>query len=153
MARLALARVQRNADHRRLPSRRRGRTRSARARGRNRCDARADALDRRIARIARFPDGLVDRARLDGPADHQRRSRLYRRRSGCARGSLGIAVSGDALAAIVDETLGWPIGVRLALSLVARKRGIGQTRVQTREALFALIDDEVWKPLEPSCAN
>lgn len=62
--------------------------------------------------------------------------------------SLGIAVSEDALAAIIDETLGWPIGVRLALTLVARKRGVGQTRVQTREALFALLDDEVWRPLE-----
>jgi DNA-binding CsgD family transcriptional regulator len=62
--------------------------------------------------------------------------------------SLGIDVSSDALTAIVEDTLGWPIGVRLALSLVSRNRGIGQTRVQTRGALFALIEDEVWKPLE-----
>jgi DNA-binding CsgD family transcriptional regulator/tetratricopeptide (TPR) repeat protein len=62
--------------------------------------------------------------------------------------SLNIAVSDDAVAEIVDETLGWPIGVRLGLSLVARRRGIGQTRVQTRDALFALLDDEVWKPLD-----
>jgi DNA-binding CsgD family transcriptional regulator len=63
--------------------------------------------------------------------------------------SLQIPISGEALTAIVDETLGWPIGVRLALSLVARERGVRQTRVQTREALFALIGDEVWLPLEP----
>jgi len=63
--------------------------------------------------------------------------------------SLDIEVSNDALAAIVDATLGWPIGVRLALSLVARKRDTGQTRVQTREALFALLGDEVWQPLDP----
>jgi DNA-binding CsgD family transcriptional regulator len=62
--------------------------------------------------------------------------------------SLGIDISSDALNAIVEDTLGWPIGVRLALSLVSRNRGIGQTRVQTRGALFALIEDEVWKPLE-----
>jgi DNA-binding CsgD family transcriptional regulator len=62
--------------------------------------------------------------------------------------SLGIDISGDALTAIVEETLGWPIGVRLALSLVSRNRGIGQTRVQTRGALFALLEDEVWKPLD-----
>jgi ATP/maltotriose-dependent transcriptional regulator MalT len=63
--------------------------------------------------------------------------------------SLGISVSSEDTAAIVDETLGWPIGVRLALSLIVRKRGIRQTRVQTREALFALLDDEVWTPLDP----
>jgi ATP/maltotriose-dependent transcriptional regulator MalT/DNA-binding CsgD family transcriptional regulator len=62
--------------------------------------------------------------------------------------SLEIFVSNDGLTAIVDDTLGWPIGVRLALSLVARKRDTGQTRVQTREALFALLDDEVWQPLD-----
>jgi DNA-binding CsgD family transcriptional regulator len=68
--------------------------------------------------------------------------------AGALAASLGIDVAGDALTAIVEETLGWPIGVRLALSLVSRNRGIGQTRVQTRGALFALIEDEVWKPLE-----
>jgi ATP/maltotriose-dependent transcriptional regulator MalT len=62
--------------------------------------------------------------------------------------SLDIPVGADDLAAIIDETLGWPIGVRLALSLVNRKRAIGQTRVQTREALFSLLADEVWKPLD-----
>jgi DNA-binding CsgD family transcriptional regulator len=61
--------------------------------------------------------------------------------------SLGVDVSGDVFATIFEDTLGWPIGVRLALSLVVRKRGVGQTRLQTREALFALIDDEVWQPL------
>ena len=61
--------------------------------------------------------------------------------------TLNLDVPVDTIAAIVDETLGWPIGVRLALSLVARRRGLGQTRVQTREALAALLDDEVWKPL------
>jgi DNA-binding CsgD family transcriptional regulator/tetratricopeptide (TPR) repeat protein len=61
--------------------------------------------------------------------------------------SLEIAVSRNALAAIVEDTLGWPIGVRLALDLVARKRGVEQTRVQTREALFSLLEDEVWQPL------
>jgi LuxR family transcriptional regulator, maltose regulon positive regulatory protein len=62
--------------------------------------------------------------------------------------SLDIAVSADDIAAIVEETLGWPIGVRLALSLVARKRKTRQTRVQTRDALFALLHDEVWSPLD-----
>jgi ATP/maltotriose-dependent transcriptional regulator MalT/DNA-binding CsgD family transcriptional regulator len=62
--------------------------------------------------------------------------------------SLSIAAGADDIAAILEETLGWPIGVRLALSLVARKRGIAQTRVQTRDALFALLDDEMWKPLD-----
>ncbi len=62
---------------------------------------------------------------------------------------LNIAISEHDLEAIVEDTLGWPIGVRLALSLVARKRALGQTRVQTREALFALLGDEVWEPLEP----
>ena len=38
--------------------------------------------------------------------------------------------------------------MRLALSLVQRKRGAAQARVQTREALFALLEDEVWTPLE-----
>ncbi len=61
--------------------------------------------------------------------------------------SLNVEVTSELVSTIIDETLGWPIGVRLALSLVARKRGIGSTRVQTREALFALLDDEVWKPL------
>jgi DNA-binding CsgD family transcriptional regulator len=68
--------------------------------------------------------------------------------AGALAASLGMVVTDTDLGAIVDETLGWPIGVRLALSLVARKRGIGQTRVQTREALFSLLDDEVWKPLD-----
>lgn len=68
--------------------------------------------------------------------------------AGALAASLNITLAADALAAIVDETLGWPIGVRLALSLVARQRGTGQLRVQTRDALFALIDDEVWRPLE-----
>jgi ATP/maltotriose-dependent transcriptional regulator MalT len=63
--------------------------------------------------------------------------------------SLEIAASGADLTAIVEDTLGWPIGIRLALSLVARKRGAGQTRVQTRDALFALLEDEVWQPLDP----
>lgn len=62
--------------------------------------------------------------------------------------TLEIRASEKTLSAIIDETLGWPIGVRLALTLVARNRGIAQTRVQTREALFALLIDEVWKPLE-----
>jgi ATP/maltotriose-dependent transcriptional regulator MalT/DNA-binding CsgD family transcriptional regulator len=62
--------------------------------------------------------------------------------------SIGVDVSDDDVAAIVDDTLGWPIGVRLALGLVARKRRPGQTRMQTREALFALLDDEVWQPLD-----
>jgi DNA-binding CsgD family transcriptional regulator len=62
--------------------------------------------------------------------------------------SLGVDVAGDGFAAIFDDTLGWPIGVRLALSLVTRRRAAGQTRIQTREALFALIDDEVWQPLD-----
>jgi ATP/maltotriose-dependent transcriptional regulator MalT len=62
---------------------------------------------------------------------------------------LGIAVSADDARRIVHDTLGWPIGVRLALSLVARQREAGPTRMQTRDALFALIDDEVWQPLEP----
>ena len=51
--------------------------------------------------------------------------------------TLGIEASHGDVAAIVDDTLGWPIGVRLALGLLARKRGTGQTRMQTREALFA----------------
>ena len=68
--------------------------------------------------------------------------------AGALAESLNIAVPADALAAIVNDTLGWPIGVRLALSLVVRKRGTGQLRVQTRDALFALIEDEIWKPLE-----
>ncbi len=62
---------------------------------------------------------------------------------------LGVAIDADDVRRIVDDTLGWPIGVRLALSLVARKRGASQTRMQTRDALFALMDDEVWQPLEP----
>jgi len=62
---------------------------------------------------------------------------------------LGVAVAPDQLQRIVDDTLGWPIGVRLALGLVARKRGALQTRMQTRDALFALIDDEIWRPLGP----
>jgi DNA-binding CsgD family transcriptional regulator len=63
--------------------------------------------------------------------------------------SLGVDVSNELFATIFEDTLGWPIGVRLALSLVVRKRerGVGQTRIQTREALFALIDDEVWQTL------
>jgi ATP/maltotriose-dependent transcriptional regulator MalT/DNA-binding CsgD family transcriptional regulator len=60
---------------------------------------------------------------------------------------VGVAVAPDDLQRIVDDTLGWPIGLRLALGLVARKRGAVQTRMQTREALFALIDDEIWQPL------
>ncbi len=68
--------------------------------------------------------------------------------AGALASSLGIDITNDALDAIVEETLGWPIGVRLALSLVSRNRGIGQTRMQTRGALFALIEDEVWNPLE-----
>ena len=63
--------------------------------------------------------------------------------------SLDIPIKVEDVKAIIDETLGWPIGVRLALSLVTRKRAIGQTRVQTREALFALLSDEVWNPLSP----
>jgi DNA-binding CsgD family transcriptional regulator len=61
--------------------------------------------------------------------------------------SLGVPVTQDAIDAIVADTLGWPIGVRLALTLVARNRVGAQTRMQTRDALFALIDDEVWQPL------
>ena len=61
---------------------------------------------------------------------------------------LNVSVAEHDLKTIVEDTLGWPIGVRLALTLVARKRALGQTRVQTREALFALLDDEVWQPLE-----
>ena len=68
--------------------------------------------------------------------------------AGALAASLKIAVSRDDIEAIVEDTLGWPIGVRLALSLVARKRGAGQTRVQTRDALFALLADEVWQPLD-----
>ncbi len=68
--------------------------------------------------------------------------------AGALAASLNINVTSDGIEEIVEETLGWPIGVRLALSLVARRRDIGQTRVQTREALFALLDDEVWKPLD-----
>jgi ATP/maltotriose-dependent transcriptional regulator MalT/DNA-binding CsgD family transcriptional regulator len=62
--------------------------------------------------------------------------------------SLNIDVSTEDVGAIIDDTLGWPIGVQLALGLVARKRGPRQTRMQTREALFALLDDEVWQPLD-----
>ena len=61
--------------------------------------------------------------------------------------SLGIAIPAVEIDEIVRDTVGWPIGVRLALTLVTRKRAPGQTRMQTREALFALIDDEVWQPL------
>jgi DNA-binding CsgD family transcriptional regulator len=63
--------------------------------------------------------------------------------------SLDIDATPEDIDAIVRDTLGWPIGVRLALGLVARKRVPGQTRMQTRDALFALINDEVWEPLEP----
>jgi DNA-binding CsgD family transcriptional regulator len=62
--------------------------------------------------------------------------------------SLGLKVPDAALDAVIEETLGWPIGVRLALSLLARERAIGQTRVQTRDVLFALLHDEVWGPLD-----
>jgi ATP/maltotriose-dependent transcriptional regulator MalT/DNA-binding CsgD family transcriptional regulator len=61
---------------------------------------------------------------------------------------LGLTVSSADLATIVDDTLGWPIGVRLALGLVARKRSAGLTRMQTRDALYALLEDEVWQPLD-----
>ena len=64
--------------------------------------------------------------------------------------SLDIDVSIKDVGSIIDDTLGWPIGVQLALGLVARKRGPRQTRMQTREALFSLLDDEVWQPLEPN---
>lgn len=60
---------------------------------------------------------------------------------------LGLALPENELTAIVDDTLGWPIGVRLALGLVARNRTAGLTRMQTRDALYALLDDEVWQPL------
>jgi DNA-binding CsgD family transcriptional regulator len=62
--------------------------------------------------------------------------------------SLNIEVHPDDVAMLVEDTLGWPIGLRLGLSLAARKRGTRQTRMQTREALFALIDDEVWQTLD-----
>ena len=62
--------------------------------------------------------------------------------------SLGIEATAADIAAIVADTLGWPIGVRLALGLISRGRVAGQTRMQTRDALFALIDDEIWQPLE-----
>jgi ATP/maltotriose-dependent transcriptional regulator MalT len=62
--------------------------------------------------------------------------------------ALGIAVSGAEIDDIIRDTVGWPIGVRLALSLVARRRGAQQTRMQTRDALFALLDDEIWQNLD-----
>lgn len=61
--------------------------------------------------------------------------------------SLGIEASEDEISGVIRDTLGWPLGVRLALSLVSRKRGQSKTRIQTREALFSLIEDEIWKPL------
>ncbi len=102
------------------------------ARERNRRDARPDALDRRIARIAGAFHGLVDRARLDGTARHQRRPRASRSKKPASSRSRSKSRFGDGLAAIVDETLGWPIGVRLALSLVARKRAIAAKRACKR---------------------
>jgi ATP/maltotriose-dependent transcriptional regulator MalT len=69
--------------------------------------------------------------------------------AGALAASLNVAVPEHELAEIVADTRGWPIGVRLALSLVARRRGVTATRVQTRDALFALLADEVWNPLEP----
>jgi ATP/maltotriose-dependent transcriptional regulator MalT len=68
--------------------------------------------------------------------------------AGTLAASLDIAVDADELASIVEDTVGWPIGVRIALGLLARKRGPSQARVQTREALFALLRDEVWQPLD-----
>jgi ATP/maltotriose-dependent transcriptional regulator MalT/DNA-binding CsgD family transcriptional regulator len=62
--------------------------------------------------------------------------------------SLGISVTDTEIDAIIRDTVGWPIGVRLALSLVARRRVSQQTRTQTREALFALLDDEIWQHLD-----
>jgi ATP/maltotriose-dependent transcriptional regulator MalT len=67
--------------------------------------------------------------------------------AGALAADLGLTVSPADLAAIVDDTLGWPIGVRLALGLVARKRNTAHTRMQTRDALYALLNDEVWQSL------
>jgi ATP/maltotriose-dependent transcriptional regulator MalT/DNA-binding CsgD family transcriptional regulator len=62
--------------------------------------------------------------------------------------SLGITITSAEVDDIIRDTVGWPIGVRLALSLVARQRGAQQTRMQTRDALFALLEDEIWRGLE-----
>ena len=63
---------------------------------------------------------------------------------------MGLTIGSDDAAAIVGNTLGWPIGVRLSLDLFSRHRTAAPIRSQTREALRALINDEVWTPLSPA---
>jgi LuxR family maltose regulon positive regulatory protein len=62
-------------------------------------------------------------------------------------GDLDVEIGDDDLATLLDDTDGWPLGLRLSLELRKRTPKLEPVRLRTREMLFRYLDDEVWQTL------
>lgn len=62
--------------------------------------------------------------------------------------TLGIEIGSDDLGAIVDDTRGWPVAVRVSLDAWKRSPVRERIRIQTREVLFAHVEREIWSELD-----
>ena len=59
-------------------------------------------------------------------------------------------ISTADLEALLRDTNGWPLGIRLSLELRHRTPHLEPIRFRTREVLFRYLDDEVWDTLPES---
>lgn len=62
---------------------------------------------------------------------------------------LGIAIAPADLAALVEDTGGWPIALQLALATRSGAAARVPAGLRTREVLFRYIDEQVWAGVEP----
>ena len=61
---------------------------------------------------------------------------------------IGVSISLEDIGLIVEDTRGWPIGVRVALESWRRVPSHDHIRPRTREVLFSHIEQEIWSRLD-----
>ena len=63
---------------------------------------------------------------------------------------LDVEINVSDLETLLNDTNGWPLGMRLSLELRKRTPNLEPIRFRTREVLFRYLDDEIWKTLPES---
>jgi ATP/maltotriose-dependent transcriptional regulator MalT/DNA-binding CsgD family transcriptional regulator len=64
--------------------------------------------------------------------------------------AMNVRIGESELSEIVNDVVGWPIAVRLALDLWNRQWSWRAIRTRTRDALFDVFDAEVWRAIPTS---
>jgi LuxR family maltose regulon positive regulatory protein len=63
---------------------------------------------------------------------------------------MGVSIEPDDLVGLLEDTGGWPLGLRVSLDLWSRRTSRTANRIRTHALLFDYVDTEVWSKLTPT---